>query len=282
MRSARPEDETPSASAACCGVSGSVRALPPAGRLAWRAGGSGRASRPPAVATVVAVRAAVAAVGTVSAAAARRTCWRVLLPLRRPPARWGMSASFGARHRASAHRWPPALHGCSAVLHRRPAVGCGSSTLRHRPATRHSRRSRMGSARRPHTGRQAAMGPLVAARIPGTSPIVVVPVGKEREGDDRQAEMRSVGVERHPLSLVYEGQAPRIDPASAAVERCVAPAPIAQASVDVERRALAQLRHQRVVAVGSGPHVHRPGSERVLRARNAENSQHQRADRSYE
>src|SRR6185437_386409 len=111
---------------------------------------------------------------------------------------------------------------------------------------------------------ESSMRPRVTLRIPGPSPVIVTPVAHEGEGDDRQTELRSIRVERHPTALVDEGDSAGVDPPPAVLERDVAPAPIVQAAVHVERRPGIELGDQRVLPIRARADVHRTGRVGVL------------------
>src|ERR1700761_5244264 len=126
----------------------------------------------------------------------------------------------------------------------------------YRPA----RPGRRSSARRhgvPGGRREVTMFPLIALPIPRPAAVVVTPVTPDRERDDRQAELRPIGVDRDPVALVDKGDASRIQPASGAVfGRNVTPAPTVQATMYLERRPCVQLLDHGVFPVGSGPKIH--------------------------
>ena len=165
------------------------------------------------------------------------------------------------------HRWPPML-----FAPRSPASGPGTLPIRHR------RWTGVRPSWRPAVRREAAMRPIVAPRIPRTPAVIVAPVRQEREGDDRHAEARPVGVQRNTLPAVGERQPPRIDPASAAVEFDVAPAPVAEATAHVHGCSRSQLRHQRVVPIGPGANVRGAGGDRILRARGGARGKQKRSE----
>ncbi len=143
----------------------------------------------------------------------------------------------------------------------------------------HGRRTGVRPSGRPHVGWHTAMCPLVPLPVPRPAAVVVAPVTRERERDDRQAETRPVRIKGDPFALIDEGYAARIDPASVVVKRHVAPAPIVEASVHIERRPRIELRHQRVIPVGSGANVHGASGESALGAGETECAEQQRSER---
>lgn len=126
------------------------------------------------------------------------------------------------------------------------------------------------------------MAPIVALPVPGPAAVVVVPIRQEREGDDRQTETRSVGIQGDSFTLIDEREATRINPTPRIVEGHVTPAPVAQATLHVERRPLIELRNQRVVAVRAGANVHGTRGVSVLRAGETERGEQQSSERADE
>lgn len=153
-----------------------------------------------------------------------------------------------------------------------------SAPMGHRRMPGRNRRSGMRPTRW-SVVRHAPMRPRVTLRIPGPPPVIIAPVGHQREADDRQAEPGSVRDERHPPSLINEGDSARVDPPPAVLERDVAPAPVVQAAVHVERCPGIELGDERVFPIRPRADVDGTGSVGVLRAREAERNEQQRSQR---
>jgi hypothetical protein len=79
--------------------------------------------------------------------------------------------------------------------------------------------------------------------------------------------------------LIDKGDPTGVDPASVVLERYVAPAPIVEATVDVEWRPCVELRNLRVVPVRSGANVHGARGIGILSAGEAQGGEQQCSER---
>jgi len=227
------------------------------------------------------------AMPTMLGARSRMSALRPMPARRCMPTTW--RSVFARRGMSALHRpLRPSSGRCRAAALR--VMRCGmrlarSMLIRHgaRPRRRTGMRPRRSAhpraSRRPHVGRHLAMRPRIALRIPRTPTVVGTPVCVQREGDDRQAQPGSVGVERHPAALIDEGDAAGVEPAPVVLERDVTPAPVVQATVHVERRAGVQLRNHRILPVRSRAQIHGMSGIGVLRAREAACRKQQRSKR---
>jgi hypothetical protein len=193
------------------------------------------------------------------------SAWRMpLLHLRAPTLR---ASTLWMSHRCGMHRRLPATL---------------RATTSRRTPMRHRWRAGVRSSAGPHVWRHAAMVPVITLCIPGSAPIVLLPIGHQRKGNDGEPETRSVGIERHSLALIHERHPARVNPASRIFKRHIAPAPVAEAAVHFEGRPRIELRHQRVIPVGSRAQVHGAGCERILGAGETDSTEQQRCERMSE
>src|SRR5262249_6727683 len=96
-------------------------------------------------------------------------------------------------------------------------------------------RGRTGS-RRDVVVRRLAVHPFVAPPIPRSPVIVVIPIVRNGELYDGHTQTRCVGVQRNEAALILINDIRRINPAAIVCERDVTPAPVIEATHDLNRR----------------------------------------------
>src|SRR5665213_2034185 len=107
--------------------------------------------------------------------------------------------------------------------------------------------------------------PIRTPAIERPATVVVIPIVAQRKGDDRQAERRTIRVDRHLVRLVRIGEIARVDEAAHIAGVDVAPRIGGDATADADRRAGRECRHQRIRRIGTGTHADRARGDRILR-----------------
>ena len=163
-------------------------------------------------------------------------------------------------------------------------LGWRMSLSRHsgRPRNPHSRlaeprRLRPHHRRADEPRRVRSMEPTVPVPIEGTVVVVVRPIVEQSESDDRDADLRAVGQQRHCAALIHVADVGGIDPATVRAGNHVAPCVVAQTALHGDLVAGREDRDHRIVARRAGAKVGIPGGVRGLRLRLArQREQHHR------
>src|SRR5437867_723939 len=117
---------------------------------------------------------------------------------------------------------------------------------------------------RSHVRRRWPIHPITAVSVPGPVAIVPVPIRSQRKGDDWEAEARSINEDRNAPGLIRIREVAGINPASVIGENHVAPAPVAQATHHLNRKAGLELGHHGIAAVWSRTNIDSSRRERLL------------------
>ena len=164
------------------------------------------------------------------------------------------------------------------VVRRRPIA-----RLRRRPVIRGRpviRRRAVVRRRTPRRRRRVrAVVPVAAVAVPRTAAIVIVPVRRDAERDQRQSEQRSALENDRRLVLVRIRQELRIDKAAIRSDDDVAPAVSLDAADDIDLRAAREPRDLRILAVRTRADV--DGLRRVGDLRQNRNGQQTRGHDAY-
>ena len=126
------------------------------------------------------------------------------------------------------------------------------------------RRARAGSRSGRALVMHRPMRPLLTLLEEGAIVVVATPVRVERESHHRNAESWGVCIQGHVATLVLVCDVRRIEPAAIAVEADVTPAPIIEATHDLNRCVRVELRYRGVGAVGTGVNIRRVSGHSVL------------------
>src|SRR5690348_1908553 len=103
----------------------------------------------------------------------------------------------------------------------------GPRIAMHRPAIRVANRWRSGAAL------DATVIPVVAIAVERAAAIVVVPVGSDREADDRDADLRTVSRQQYRLVLIFVFDVVAGHPAAISVDDHIAPFPAIGAALHI-------------------------------------------------
>jgi hypothetical protein len=182
----------------------------------------------------------------------------------RPPSIAVIAPSTRMAGRTSAATLPRRFAGRAAarawrMTARRACMAWRMSTRRARAARRMARLRTRTARLIPRPGpRRRPVRPAILIAIPRPAPIIVTPIGTDREGDDRKANRRPVRDHRHIASLVGIAQVLRIDPAPQIGQGDIAPCVTADATHHRDGNTRRQLGHDRVIARGSRAEIDRP------------------------
>ena len=132
----------------------------------------------------------------------------------------------------------------------RRRIGSGRARRHDGPGRRIRANRRSGAPRR-----RRPVHPVVLPAVPGPARVVAAPIVADAESHDADSQLRAEPQDGHAPALVVVIQKVAVDPAAVASQIHIAPTPVIQAAVDVQRRIGRYGENQRIVGARSGAQV---------------------------